>query len=190
MGKSNYFEKGRLLGEGCWDDFRYGAQGINPPGAVSDPSRDTTTGLLSFAGNQDNIIAGVMQTPHEWFAGSVLRPHVHLNFPTSNPGKNTRWKFEYNRANNNEDFENAIGVYTALSTITIANPGAAAKLLLPDGFGSLTMPGYRESCCILWRLSRLASSDPADDDTNACTLIEFDIHYQINKPGTKFELTD
>lgn len=53
-----------------------------------------------------------------------------------------------------------------------------------SGFGRLQMHGYRESCCILWRITRLAGSDAADDDTTGWVLAEFDIHYQINKLGT------
>lgn len=171
-----------------WDDLRFPAQGINPPGLASDPSVDSTTGLLLFAGNADNLIAGVAQMPHDWLEGSPIRPHIHLIFPTSNAGKNTRWKFEYNRANNNETYENAYGSYTTLATITVANPASTATLLLPDGFGNLSMTGYRVSCCILWKLSRLASSDAADDDANACALVELDIHYQRDGLGSKQEL--
>jgi hypothetical protein len=37
----------------------------------------------------------------------------------------------------------------------------------------------------MWRITRLASSDAADDDTNAIVLAEFDFHYQIEKAGTR-----
>lgn len=168
-----------------WDDLRFPSNGINPVGSTAPPSLSTTTGLLTFSGSADNIIAGVAQMPHAWKAGSTIYPHLHLLCATSNGGKNSRWKFEYNRANNNEAFENAYGTYTTLSTITEANPGSGTKLLLnPAGFGELPMVGYRESCCILWRITRLAASDAADNDTNDWVLVEFDIHYQLDKLGT------
>jgi hypothetical protein len=44
---------------------------------------------------------------------------------------------------------------------------------------------HRESMCILWRVTRLAASDAADNDTNAWVMVEFDIHFQIEKAGTQ-----
>ena len=173
-------------GDHVWDDLRFPAQGINPPGAVSDPTISTTTAMLSFSGSADNIIAGIAQMPHSWKPGSSIYPHVHLIYPTANPGKNSRWKFEYSRANNNDVFENAYGSYTTLATITVPSSTSTDYTWLdPDGFGELTMSGYRESCMIMWRITRLASSDAADDDTNAIVLAEFDFHYQIEKAGTR-----
>jgi hypothetical protein len=169
-----------------WDDLRFPSQGINPSGAASDPGVDDDTGLLVFSGTLDNVIAGVAQMPHGWAPGTAIKPHIHLRFPTSNGGTNTRWAFEYDIANANEDFTNASGTYTAFSTITVANP-ANVNTSVVAGFGPLDMDGFRESAIILWRISRLASSDAVDDDTNDCFLMEFDIHYQSNKDGTTVE---
>ena len=170
-----------------WDDLRFPSSGLNPAGSTAPAIVNTTTGMLSFAGTADNIIGGIAQMPHAWKYASTVRPHLHLMFPTSNTGKNTRWKFEYNRGNANENFEHAFGTYTALPIITVANPAATAKQVLA-AFGDLDMAGYRGSACILWRITRMAASDAADDDTNAAILLEFDIHYQIDKGGSDTEI--
>ena len=167
----------------CWEDLRFPASGFNPAGSTAPPSVDTATGLLVFSGSADNIIGGVAQMPHSWVEGSTLRPHIHLIFPTAASGVNTRWKFEYDVANINGNFVNAYGTYTALDAITVANPNNAKKHVIAS-FGDLPMTGYLLSCCILWRITRLANTDAADDDTNACVLQEFDIHYQSNDHGT------
>ena len=169
-----------------WDDLKFPSQGINPPGAGSDPSVDSTTGLLIFAGNADNIISGVAQMPHSWAEGTVIRPHIHLRFTTAAADKSTRWKFEYDMANVNGNYVNDYGTYTELSTITVANPNNAKKHVIA-GFGDLDLTGYKLSTCLLWRLSRLALSDAADNDTNNCVLIEFDIHLQLDAPGSEQE---
>lgn len=171
-----------------WDDLRFPAQGINPPGAAGSATRETAVGLLSFSGTLDNYIAGVAQMPHSWRAGTTIRPHVHLIPINAAAGVSSVWKWEYNRANNNETFENAFDSWTELDTITVANPNNAQALLYPSGFGDLDMTGYRESSIILWRLSRLAASDAADDDTGAWLLAEFDIHYRVGKMGTIHEV--
>jgi hypothetical protein len=169
-----------------WTDLRFPASGLNPPGAASDPTRSTTTGLLEFSGTADNIIAGVAQMPHEWMRESTVSPHIHLRFPTS-AAANTRWQFEYDIANVNGNFTNLSGAYTTLPVITIANPQNVYKHVI-DEWDDIPMIGYTESCAILWKITRLAASDGLDTDTNDCELLEFDIHYQSNKTGTVSEI--
>lgn len=175
-----------LINAEAWDDLRMPAQGINPPGAASDPTRSTTTGLLEFSGSADNVVAGVAQMPHEWKVGSVVRPHIHVRCPTANTSV-SRWKFEYDIASVKGDFTNNYGTYTTLATVSFTNPNNAKKHEIIS-FGDLDLAGYKESCCIVWRISRLANSDADDTDTSAIVLVEFDIHYQRNKDGTPQEI--
>lgn len=165
-----------------WDDLRFPAQSINPIGAVSDPTVSTTTGLLEFSGTADNIIAGVAQMPHTWAAGTSIMPHLHVRDLGSNTNT-SRWVFEYDIANRNGDFVNNYGTYTTHATVSHVNPNNLKKHSVVS-FGELDMTGYEESCCMLWRIKRLASSDGADNNTSAVALIEFDIHYQKEKDGT------
>ena len=170
-----------------YEDLRFPAQATNPPGAESDPSRNSTTGLLEFAGNADNIIVGIAQLPHTWKKGSTLHPHLHLNFPTS-AAKNTRWQFGYNIADMDGAFAAGdIGNWTSLDAVTVTNPQDTDKHVYAD-LGNIPMTGYLVSCCIHWKVARLASSDGDDDDTNACALLEFDIHYQLDSEGSRTEL--
>lgn len=166
-----------------WDDLRFPAQGIDPVGGVGSATRDAASGLLAFSGVADNAMAGVAQLPHAWLPGSVVRPHMHLRFINANPGTNTRWRFAYDIANAFENWTNASGTYTTLSTITVPNPNNV-NLHVLSPFGDLPMTGFRESCCILWQIVRLAGTDAADDDNQTCLMAEFDIHYQVQKQGT------
>jgi hypothetical protein len=43
-----------------WEDLRFSAVGINPPGAGTDPTRDTTDGRLIFAAAATNITVSNM----------------------------------------------------------------------------------------------------------------------------------
>lgn len=169
-----------------FDDLRFPATGFNPAGSTAPPAVLTTNGLLSFSGTADNIIGGVAQMPHSWKLGSAISPHIHLVFPTANAGTNTRWKLEYNVGNIDGDFTTDSVTYTALTTITVANANNIARHILAE-FDDIPMTGVTMSACVLWRLTRLAASDAADNDTNACTLIEFDLHYEIDSPGSSAE---
>lgn len=165
-----------------WDDLRFPAQGVNLPGAAADPARDPTTGLLVFSPLVDNVIAGVAQLPHAWLPGSDVRPHIHVRNPTAVAGQISRWVFAYDIANATENFSNAVGTYTALPVVSVVNPGNTATHQLAS-LGTLPMVGFRESAIILWQLSRLAGTDVLDND-GGITLLEFDIHYQVQKQGT------
>jgi len=165
-----------------YDDLRFPASGFNPVGSTAPPSVLTTNGLLSFSGTADNIISGVAQMPHHWKEGTALSPHLHLIFPTS-ASANTRWLLEYDVANISANYA---GSYTALTTITVANPQNTVKHVLA-AFENIPMTSKTLSCCVLWKLTRLAASDGADNDTNAATLIELDFHYEIDRPGSRDE---
>jgi hypothetical protein len=165
-----------------WDDLRFPSGGFNPTGSTAPPNVSTATGLLEFSGVADNIIGGVAQMPHGWAPGTLVRPHLHLRFPTS-AAANTRWRFDYDIASVNDNFTNVSGTYTTLATITVANPQNVKKHVVAS-FGDLLMVGMRESAVIIWKITRLAASDAADNDANVCELLEFDIHHQIAKFGT------
>ena len=170
------------------EDLRFPVTGINPLGAASDPTRSTSSGLLYFAGNADNVVTAVAQMPHGWAEGTPIEPHVHLAFPTS-AAANTRWKLEYTMANLGGNFDgdiptaaaNAI-TYAHSDTITVANPENTRKNVYGK-FANIDMTGFTVSSIILFRLSRLAGTDGADNDVTACVLTEFDIHYTADRFG-------
>lgn len=165
-----------------WDDLSFPSQILRTGGASTEPSVDSD-GTLIFAGTVNNqSIAVVAQLPHAWVDGTAIRPHVHLQFKTS-ASANTRWKLEYNTGSVNGNFMHALGTYTTLATVTVANPANVLKHVVAS-FGDLTMTGYKESAIIVWKISRLANTDALDTDTNACVLTEFDLHYQVGKSGT------
>lgn len=171
----------------AWDDLRFPAQAINPAGSPAPATADPNTGMLSFAGNADNVVAGVGQIPHSWKHGSDLHPHIHLVFPTANAGKNTRWKLEYQIWPLGGVAAANYGTYTALTVLTVPNANNVRSHILAE-FDPIPMTGQLGSTCVMWKLSRLAATDVADDDTNACILLELDFHYQMDKLGSPVEI--
>lgn len=170
-----------------WEDLRFPAQAINPAGAASPPTVSQTTGMLEFQGSTDNAIAGQAQLPHAWKYGTALHVHLHLIFPTANTS-NSRWKLEYK-------IFPVVGTgaatyaaaYSDGGTITVPNPNVASKIEIHE-WDPISMAGQVGSCSLLWKISRLASSDAADNDTSVIVLTEFDIHYEIDKLGSPDEL--
>lgn len=170
---------------GRWDDLRFPVTGITPPGAASDPARNTTTGLLEFSKSATNTIAGVVQLPHRWVAGSELRPHIHHSASTAtDPAAGNPyvvWQLEYRWYNANDVVPVS---YTAdaqvflLADLVDGRPVAQAGVFTPiDG------SGYRDSSILEWKLSRLgASGGDTYDDVD--TLAEFDIHILQDSLGS------
>jgi len=178
---------GTLVAKGdavAWDDLRFPATGINPPGAASDPTRNTTTGLLEFSDSATNIIAGVAQLPHTWKLESTLKPHIHWFGFTAPVGANTDvvWQLDYEVVPIGGSWDG-----TTLSNTLQITEAVTEDVSLISEFGDIAMTGITSvSCLIIWKLSRLGG-DASDTYGSAATLAEFDIHYQIDTMGSNEE---
>lgn len=164
----------------AWDDLRFPAAGINPRGAASDATRNTTDGRLEFSASATNIIAIQAQMPHSWKIGSSISPHIHWTPETTNVG-NVLWKIDYQIANINGVFP---GIWTTEAVLAAAG-GVAAKHLLTE-FTDIPMADKTLSCMILILLSRMGA-DGTDTFTGLAQLNEFDIHYEIDSFGSRQE---
>jgi hypothetical protein len=171
---------------GAWDDLRFPAQGINPAGATSPPTVDEVLtsfpGTLLFAGNAENVIAGVAQMPHGWRAGSTVRPHIHWSLPVGSSAA-VGWEFYYRHLGFPSDVA-AEWVGPIAGTIAAGDPSVTNSHVITD-FGDLSMSGKRESSMICWQIRRQGGTDA---NTGTARLYEFDIHYQIDKQGTPSEI--
>lgn len=161
-----------------WDDLRMPVQAINPLGATSDPTVDTTEssfpGSLLFSGSADNLVCGFFQLPHRWDRGSIY-PHIHWSKPTGSASAVT-WELFLRDCKNPGE---AAGAWSTAYTGSIA----AGDQTISDGhiltsFGEVTMAGREESAIMAWRLYRRGSTDA---EANAVRLLEFDVHYASNK---------
>ena len=166
-----------------WTDLRFPAQGINPAGAAAPPTVITSTsgysGCLEFAGNAENLIAGVAQMPHEWKRGSAIKPHIHWTKPTGSANAVT-WEFYYRHIGNPGD---TVAAWSAAQAGTIvAGDQTVSNQHLITSFPDIDMTGFIESAMILWRIHRQGGTDA---DNSAVVLYEFDIHYQSDKAGTE-----
>lgn len=169
-----------------WDDLRFPAQGLNPPGAVSDPGVDNSStfmGTLLFDAASTELIAGVAQLPHSWKIGSTISPHIHW-CPTNTNTGNVAWRFSYQIAPINSTFPASL---TTAGIEVDAADGTANKHQI-HGFTDIDMSGYRSSggvsIVIVWRIERVGGD--ASDTYNAdARLLEFDIHYQTDGNGSK-----
>jgi len=171
---------------GNWDDLRFPVQGINPAGTASPPTVDTTLtdfpGTLLFSGSAENIIAGVAQMPHEWHAGTPIKPHIHWSKPVGSASAVT-WEFYYRHCGNVGDDAGAwVGPISVSSSI---GDSSVTNRHVLTSFGEMDMTGRQESCIFAWQIRRQGGTDA---DNGTARLLEFDIHYRKNKSGTPREI--
>lgn len=167
----------KLMSAGdTWDDLQFPATQVRQ-GALLKPDFDyTNVGLLFPQNDADEKIYMIGQLPHGYKPGSSIVPHVHWDqtgatFPT--------WVLEY------KWYNNGIAVPASWTTLT-ANTGkftyTSGTLSQITSFTAIVGTGMTESSVlrmIFYRNDNTVSGD--------VRLVEFDVHFQRNKPGTFLE---
>ena len=160
-----------------WDDQKYPASGINPPGAASDPARDATDGMLNFSASAVNTVAGGALMPHARSVGTTIEPHIHWAATSTDAG-NVVWRFEYTAAS----VGNAFSAYTVVD-VTAPASGVVGRHQVAS-FGEITLADDKLGSMLKWKLSRLGN-DAADTYAAVAKLLEFDIHVQLDAFGSE-----
>lgn len=169
--------------QGLWDDLRFPAQAINPPGGAEDPDVEPTTGLLLFDPDNTEVIAGVAQFPHGWVEGSYIYPHVHWT-KTSSASGNVLWRLRYEWVNNGEiftgNYSNTLDISNVVEGITDDNTSGQC---LVSSFDGIDGAGKTLSSILFWGVLRVGGNE-ADTYAADARLIEFDIHYMKDSLGS------
>ena len=165
---------------GRWEDLRFPATAVNPPGLGSDPTLDTSTGTYLFGAAATDLLYFVGQMPHAWKEGSTIHPHIHW-CPTSTDTGDVLWRFSYDWANIGGTFA---GSYTDLD-ITQAGGGTDWGHQLIE-WASIAGTGKTISSMLMMKVSRIGG-DELDTYTGDARFLEFDIHYEVDSSGSRQE---
>lgn len=168
-----------------WDDLRFPATAVNPPGLGSDPDFDTTNGGYLFDASSTELVFFAAQMPHQWREESTIRPHVHWQKTTSATG-NVYWRMEYKWAPKNTVMDAAFTTLNVTSTVSATPDTDEADKHLISSFGDITASGKGLSDMLMIKISRIGG-DAADTYNSDCRLLEFDIHYRSNSLGSVAE---
>ena len=183
-----YYDTRRLLDHPpFWDDLRFPAVAINPPGAASDPAVEAGSGTFLFAATGTELVYLQAQMPHAWAPATIIGPHLHWQKTTSAAG-DVVWELAYKWAPINEVMDAAWTIDTVSSTVPGTPDTDTADKHLISSFGALAIDTTDKdiSDMLLIRLSRLGS-DASDTYGADARLLEFDIHYQIDGFGSDAE---
>lgn len=171
----------------AWEDLKAPASGINPPGAASDPDRDTTHGTWLFDAASTELVFIHAQFSHKWKEGTFVVPHIHWYKTTSAAGK-VHWEMWYKwfPINNIMDATWTTAFSTATNPPT-SDTNQGFKHLITS-FGEVPCTGKHISDMLIIRLAREGGVS-ADTYGADASLVEFDIHYQIDTPGSRGQFT-
>jgi hypothetical protein len=172
-----------------WDDLRFPASGINPAGSAAPPGQDTDTypGTLLFDAAGTEVVAGLAQFPHGWAQETDIRPHVHWMKSTSASG-NVYWQLRYKWMKIGEVADTNFTTLTSSTPIAGTTDTNTAHQHLISSFGDVTTAGIEVSDMLCWELSRVGGNG-ADTYGADARLLEFDIHIQLDTPGTTPEFS-
>lgn len=168
-----------------WEDLRFPATAINPPGQASDPDVEASSGLLLFDAAATEVVFVAAQLSHSWAEGTAIVPHVHWQKTTSASG-NVLWRLEYKWAPIGEVMDAAFTTVDASTPIGATPDTDTADYHMITSFGDVDVSGKNVSDMFIFKVSRVGG-DAADTYAADARLLEIDIHYQKNSLGSEYE---
>ena len=169
-------------GDTYWDDLTFGAtQGKQ--GNTSKPDFDYTEVALLFPVNDSSEKTYYnVQMPHRWKYGTDIEPHVHWMQSSSDT---VQFRIKYRVSNIGE----AEGSWLYLESENMTQTYVSGTLHQYIDIPGIDMSGKTGSCIldiILYRIDAGGAGSLSGD----CKVKDFDIHYQIDKPGSDNEIPD
>lgn len=171
----------------CWDDQRFPAAAVNPPGLGSDPDFDSLNGGWLFAAGSTELLFIAAQLPHAWKVGTDLEGHVHWQKTTS-AGGNVLWRLSYKWAPKAAVMDVAFTDLDASTVISATPDNDTANEHLITDFADISGTGKGISDMLMMKIARIGG-DGADTYGADARLLEFDIHYMLtaDQPGSASE---
>jgi len=170
-----------------WEDVRVAANNVKVP-ATKGPTWTVykSSSVLAFSDREvetnEERVYFIIQLPHAYKEGTNIRPHIHWVGEDATAG-DVVWKLSYSWAN-------MLGTFPSETSILIANSNS----LVADYHNYINLPeitgtGKEISSIILCSLRRNSNNELDTYSAKSAYLLEFAIHYQINTPGSKEELS-
>ena len=176
-----------VLGEGAvvFNDFRVPATTAKTGGSGV-PSFSQVSALgnihqyhfgdVAVAGNEQSLYFNI-QMPHTWKEGSSIYPHVHW-MPSTTGSGTVRWGLEYTWVS----IDGTFGPSNTIYGEEAISGNQHKHIMTAINSASMDPSGKEASSMILCRIFR-NSSNALDTYAGDAILLEFDLHYQIDRLG-------
>lgn len=149
------------------------------------PSRGVWLRWFSEAADEELFFT--VQLPHSYKEGTAIEAHVHW-VPEADGGLNEKvsWGLEYTWSSMAAIFGNTTIIYG--DTTTPNDTGLLINKHYVTELGTIDGTGMTISSMLACRLFRdAAQAGGTDDYGDEAGLLEFDFHYQIDRPGSRQE---
>jgi len=164
-----------LLENTVEEDIRFPASVIKVAGASNIPGWDSTNFGYDFSSSTMEQAFFTAQMPHARKAGTNIKPHFHWQTSNNNAG-NVVWCIEYSWANIDGSFPS-----TTTQCVTDSSQRDSTKHLMTSEI-IISGTGKTYSSQLKGRIYRDATN-AADTYGSDALLLEFDIHYYLDKLG-------
>jgi len=162
-----------------WNDLQIAATQFKS-GVSLKPDFDFAEVGYAFDPALDETIYITAQMPHAWAAGTDLKPHIH--WMTQAAG-DVVWQLEYRWTNVGEVAAVSFTSTTAWTPVFTWSSGMLHNI---TSMGTISGTGKSLSSMLQIKVTRLGT-DGADTYGIDALMIEFDLHYQIDKLGSETE---
>jgi hypothetical protein len=174
----------RLLDNGGWQDLRVSllstnAGGTNAPTPVKILGNGGSQGIFAYGFSQttEQELYTSVQLPHG-IRKTIVSPHIHWMSTTNTVGT-VSWGIEYALYNYGSSGPTATTIATAPQVTTGASY-THQILQFPD----INISAAKDSAVLVIRVFRVAG-DPTDDYNTTAIGTDFDLHYQIDRAGSR-----
>jgi len=162
-----------------WDDLVIPAELINLAGPANAPAYDATDMTVDFSASAINTVQFNYQLSHRWKEGTNVVFHIHA-LPSNTDTGNVLWEWKYR-------WTSIYGVAGAWNTTTAleAMPGVEDKHIIMAE-KNISGEGHMISSILQIQLQRLGN-DGTDTFTGLVQMLSADVHFEIDRPGSRQE---
>lgn len=175
-----------------WDDLRFPIEGLQRTGTSTDPDVIYNSGpsgnmmaILYDAAN-DQYTYGRAQLPHSRKNGTYVHPHMHWRPITTSTG-DVCWFVTYSWANINSNFPTTV---TITWTSSVENVQWKHIYSEPENEDYLIPPGGVEGSAMIEMIIGRDANNSGDTFPDDVDGLEFDMHIEIDKPGSREEMPE
>lgn len=165
-----------------WDDSQVPGLSFRVGGTAPTLGNFTDANIqcYRFTDAQDDTVYGSIQLSHRYKAGTTLKPHIHIA-PLVAGTTNTVWWMYYSITNINSAFP-----ASTLVKITNNLSGVAQYAHKIVSLGDIPNSAGKGSDVMLLTIIR-KGTDAEDKDPSDVALLSFDLHFEVDKPGSDNE---
>jgi hypothetical protein len=168
-----------------WDDSQFPSLAFKAGVSAPDFGNFTDANIqcYRFSATQDDIVYGSLQLSHRYKAGTTLKPHIHIAPMTAAAGATTNmvWWMYYS-------ITNISSAFPASTLVKITNSLEAVPQYQHTilSLGDIANPAGKGSDVMMFTVIR-KGTDVADTYDNYAALLSFDLHFEVDKPGSDGE---